>query len=202
MIQIGQSRRSDAGKSLAAINAQLNQQQLRSITARDAFERTVIRAPQDGVVESLALAAPGDVVKPAESLMTIVPDKDHLLVEGRLPPGGIDRVHDGQEVIVRLTGMEGGRTPELHRRILHVGMERMESGQSFFPARIALDPAPGDVGQNALKAGMPAELFIKTGERSLLSYIVPAAAGAVPPGVSGPLGPEGEPPSADAVPQR
>jgi HlyD family type I secretion membrane fusion protein len=175
IIQLGQSRRTEAGTSLATLNDQLNQQQVRSISAMDAQSRTMIRAPYDGVVEKLAFAAVGDVIRPAEAIMEIVPDKDRLVVEGMIGPSDIDQVHLGQAARVRLSALSVTTTPELAGTVVYAAAERVtdaDGQRSYFPVRIALDPARlSRRDAVALKSGMPAEIFIETGDRSMISYL-------------------------------
>lgn len=174
MIQIAQSQRSSAGAALTILDDQLNQQQLRNISAKDVHERTLIRAPYDGIVENLTLTAIGDVVKPAETLMAIVPDKDRLLVEGRILPADIDRLHDGQEAVLRLSAIKGGVTPELRGRIVYVGTQQINDrtgGYSYFPIRIEMEMAGASFDRERLKPGMPVDMLISTGDRTMLSYV-------------------------------
>ena len=79
-IQLGQSRRVEAGNELTRILATLNEQRMRSVAAGDQQNRSEIRAPYSGTVEKIAFAAIGDVVRPAEPIMEIVPDADEMVV--------------------------------------------------------------------------------------------------------------------------
>ncbi|HEX7820394.1 MAG TPA: HlyD family type I secretion periplasmic adaptor subunit [Sphingobium sp.] len=174
-LQLGETRRSEAGEQLAQINSQLNQQQLRSVTAADAQDRTTIRAPYDGIVEKLALTTIGGVVRPADVIMEIVPDDGQRLVEGSISPSDVDQVHVGQSARIRLSGLNSTATPEIPGRIVYVAAERVtdpDGQRSYFPVRVALDAktlaAEKDV---VLKMGMPAEIFVETTHRSMLSYI-------------------------------
>lgn len=175
IIQLAQTRRSEAGTQLAAVNAQLNQQQMRSVSAMDAQDRTLIRAPYGGVIDKLAFQTVGGVIRPAETIMEIVPDRDRLIVEASVSPSDIDQVRVGQEVRVRLSALSATVTPELRGRLIYVGADRATDSNakiSYFPVRIALDPADlADAGKRDLRPGMPAEVFIQTGERTMLSYL-------------------------------
>lgn len=175
LIQIDETRRSDAGTQLATVNAQLNQQQVRSVSATDAFGRSVIRAPYSGRVDKMAFATLGDVVRPAETIMEIVPDTDRLLVEAAVNPGDVDQVHDGQHARIRFTAFSATNTPEIEGRVLLVAAERTsepETRQSYYAVRVEIDPRSlGQAPELRLIPGMPAEVFIETGNRSMLSYV-------------------------------
>lgn len=175
LIQLGQTRRTDAGNQLTQVNAQFNQQEVRRVSAVDAHDRSVIRAPVDGVVDKMAVTTIGGVVRPADTLLEIVPDRSPMVVEGAISPNDVDRVQTAQPARIRLSGIGGAITPELRGRITYVGADRVTSPdglRSYFPVRVSIDPA--EVRRYralVLKPGMPAEIFIETGERSMLSYL-------------------------------
>ncbi|CAN5436118.1 HlyD family type I secretion periplasmic adaptor subunit [soil metagenome] len=175
IIQISETRRSDAGVQLAEINSALNQQQSRSVSAMDAQSRTMIRAPYSGVVDKLSAATIGGVIRPADVIMEIVPDQDRLLVEGAVNPADIDRVHAGQVARIRLTSANATATPELQGKVVFVAAERTvdPSGQrSYFPVRVEIDAREAAKNNGVkMKAGMPAEIFMESGSRTMLSYL-------------------------------
>lgn len=175
LIQLGETRRSEAGTQLAAVNAQLNQQQVRSVTAGDAYGRSVIRAPYSGRVDKLAFATIGDVVKPAETIMEIVPDGDRMVVETAVSPADIDQLRSGQQARIRFTAFSATSTPEIAGRVAVVAPERTtepETGRTYYQVRVEIDErALAREPSLKLVPGMPAEVFIETGERSMLSYL-------------------------------
>jgi HlyD family secretion protein len=173
-IQLVETRRADAGKQLADINTALNQQQLRSVAATDQQNRSEIRAPYSGTVEKIAFAAIGDVVKPAEPIMEIVPDADQMVIEAFISPSDVDQVRTGQHAVVRFTSFNRAATPEIEGRVSYVASDRTENPESkasFFLARIAIKPQDLAASGLQLRSGIPAEVHIQTGNRSLLSYI-------------------------------
>lgn len=175
LIQLGETRRAEAGTQLGTINAALNEQQVRSVAAGDTQERSVIRAPYDGVIDKLAYAAVGEVVRPAETIMEIVPDRDRLLVEAAIPPSDIDQVRTGQPARLRFTAFNSTASPEIAGKVIFVAAERTtdpESRASFYAVRIAIEAESlARWPELKLKPGMPAEAMIETGSRSMLSYI-------------------------------
>jgi HlyD family type I secretion membrane fusion protein len=175
LLQMGQTRRADAGTQLATINGTLNQEQIRSVNANDQHDRSIIRAPYSGTVDKIAFSTIGDVVKPAETIMEVVPDRDRLLVEAMVNPADIDQVVQGQRARIRFTAFNSTATPEIAGKVMFVAPERTtdaEARQSFYAVRVEVDPK--DLArwpEMKLRPGMPAEIFIQTGSRSMLSYI-------------------------------
>ncbi|WP_421839155.1 HlyD family type I secretion periplasmic adaptor subunit [Novosphingobium sp.] len=173
-IQLGQTRRVQAGTDLAQVNTVLNQQQLRSVAASDQQDRSEIRAPYTGVIEKIAFAAIGDVVRPAEPIMEIVPDRDTFVVEAMINPSDIDQTMKGQTARVRFTSFNRPTTPEILGKVTYVATDRTEnpeSRQAYYMVRIEVDLAAVKKEGLALRSGMPAEVYIETGNRSLLSYL-------------------------------
>lgn len=174
-IQLRESRRAEAGQQLADINTNLNQQQMRSIAADDQQVRSEIRAPYSGTVEKIAFAAIGDVVRPAEPIMEIVPDGDMMVVEAFISPNDIDQIRTGQQAMVRFTSFNVAATPTIAGDVTYVAADRSENPEgeeTFFLVRIAVDQTALQREHLQLRSGMPAEVHIQTGSRSLLSYIV------------------------------
>jgi HlyD family secretion protein len=172
-IQLVESRRVKAGTDLSQINTMLNQQQMRSVTAIDQHDRSEIRAPYSGTVEKIAFAAIGDVIRPAEAIMEILPDEDLMIVEVMVDPADIDQVKVGQMGHVRFTSFNRATSPEIPGRVTYVATDRSENPEtkhSFFMVRIGLDQAALKHENMVLRSGMPAEVHIETGSRSLLSY--------------------------------
>jgi len=172
--QLVQTRRIAAGNELNQINAQLGQQQIRRVTATDNRDRSEVRAPYAGTVEKIAFTAIGDVIRPAEPILEIVPDHDAMVVEAMISPAQISQVRAGAEARIRLSAMNRAATPELPGRVTYVATDRTENTdtrQMYYLATVALDPAALAHADFALKSGMPAEVHIATGRRTLLSYL-------------------------------
>src|SRR5690606_1174733 len=113
---------------------------------------------------------------PGESILEIVPEDDRLVLDGRIDPTQVDQVKAGQEVTVRFSAFDQRTTPELMGTVILVAPDvRQDNPQSppYFLARVALrDGELEKIGDKKLQPGMPADLFIKPGERTALSYLV------------------------------
>lgn len=175
MLAVDQNARADAGKELAQVNATLNDQQAKSVSASDAFSRTEIRAPYAGTVDKLAFATVGGVISPAQTIMEIVPQNERLLVEASIDPADIGKVHTGQAARVRLSAFSAPTTPEIPGTVVFVSPERTtdpKTGASYFRVHVRLDESVLKKERMTLKPGMPAEIFVSSGERTLMSYIL------------------------------
>jgi HlyD family secretion protein len=175
MLNVDKSARSDAGNALAELSTQINEQQLRSATAGDAFARSVIRAPQSGVVDRIAYTTIGSAVPAAQPILQLVPDRDRLVVEAHVRPQDVDQVKIGQSARIVFSGLDRQTTPDIPAKVIFVSPDLIQdtrTGQSYYRIRAQLDPkALAAAPQIELKAGMPAEVFVQTGDRSILSFL-------------------------------
>jgi len=108
--------------------------------------------------------------------MKIVPDLDALVIEATVAPQEIDRIYQGQPARIRFTAFNQRTTPEFNGTVQNVAAdasENPESGAQYFLVRIAMDDDErGRLGSNTLVPGMPAEVFIQTEARQVLSYLL------------------------------
>jgi HlyD family secretion protein len=175
ILQIDQDFRSDVAKELADVRAKYAETFEKQVTARDQTKKLEIRAPQAGVIHDLEVHTEGGVVAAGETIMTIVPDRDDLVVETRVPPQDIDQVRLGQTTVLRFTNFNQRTTPEIDGEIARIGADISREDKAappYFVVRIAIgkDQA-AKLGTSRLMPGMPVETFIRTGERTLLSYL-------------------------------
>ena len=107
--------------------------------------------------------------------MEIVPHGELLLVEGQLPVEQIDQVHSGLPVELAFTAFERSSTPRIPGVVSQVSADRLTNEQTGLPYyRLYVEVAADDLaplGTQPLKAGMPVEAFVRTGERTLLNYL-------------------------------
>jgi len=176
ILNVDKQIRSDAGNQLAEVVGQLNDQQVRVATTTDTVDRSEIRAPQSGVVDKVAYATIGSAVPPGQPLLQIVPDRDAMIVEARIRPQDVDQVRVGQAARVTFSGFNRQTTPDIPGKLTFVSPDLtsdQRTGQSYYRIKVRLDAdALARAPQIALKAGMPAETFVETGNRSILSFLV------------------------------
>jgi HlyD family type I secretion membrane fusion protein len=143
--------------------------------SQDQAERQFVRAPVDGRVMALRVSSVGEVIGPRDALLDIVPTQEKLVVEARIRPQDIDHVREHSTAEVRLTAFDARTTPLLPGTVVFVSPDRItsqESGESWFVATVEVDAAAlKDHPSLRLQAGMPAELFVKTPQRTLLQYL-------------------------------
>jgi HlyD family secretion protein len=160
-----------------AVGLQIAELLQQKIAAEDRLGRLEIRAPQAGVVHESVVRTVGGVVGAGETLMLIVPQSSAVVVEARVTPFDIDKLRVGQPVAVRLSGFDPRTTPELAAEIVSISPDLSRdptTGTPFYTVRIGLDDSqlqrlPEE--QN-LVPGMPVEAFMRTGDRTVLSYLV------------------------------
>jgi HlyD family secretion protein len=145
--------------------------------SRDVLERTLIAAPTDGTVVQLRFRTPGGVIRPGEPVLEIVPKDEELLVDARVSPMDIDIVRAGLRARVVLPAFQQRHMPQIEGRVRHVSADAIvdpQTGQRFYEIRVEVDAAPLAAlePEVRLTPGMPAEVYVTTGERTLLDYLL------------------------------
>ena len=145
--------------------------------SQDGVARQTVRAPVDGEVMSLHVSGGGAVIAPREALLDIVPQRDKLVVAARIEPQDIDNVRVGGAAEVRLISADARRAPLLPARITFVSADRVTegaTGKAWYDVSAEIETGSLDAQQRALplQAGMPAELYVTTGQRTLLEYLL------------------------------
>lgn len=164
------SRANEVVEELRGVRSDLYDLEERLRAAEDVLRRTEVTAPIAGKVVASKVHTPGGVVAPAAAMMDIVPSDERLIVEARIDPQDIDVVHDGLEAQVRLTAFNQRNTLPVNGRVVSVSADHLvdeANGQTYYLARIQLPETTAE-----LQPGMPAEVMIVTGERTLLGYLL------------------------------
>jgi HlyD family type I secretion membrane fusion protein len=143
--------------------------------SRDQAERQYVRAPVDGKVMGLHVAAVGDVVAPREPLLDVVPTREKLVIEARIRPQDINHVREGSAAEVRLSAFDARTTPLLTGAVTFVSPDLVTSqtnNDTWFTATVEVDAtALAARPDMQLQAGMPAELSVTTPARTLFQYL-------------------------------
>jgi HlyD family secretion protein len=175
IVKIDQDFRSDVVKELGEAQGKEAELVERGVAARDLLDRIEIRAPTSGVVHQLAAHTIGGVIKAGETILEIVPDTDDLQVEARLQPQDIDHVHAGQQAFVRFSAFNQRTTPQLTGSVSYVSADTSHDQQTnapYFTVRVILpDDERRRLAGQQLVPGMPAEVFMQTGSRTMMSYL-------------------------------
>lgn len=176
VVELDQRVLADVQKQVREIDGQLAELTERKSASDEQVRRTELRAPVSGTVHELAAHTIGGVVRPGETIMTIVPEREALSVEVRIAPRDIDQVSVGQRAILRFSSLNKEQTPEAPGTVIHVGADlsrEQGTGREYFVARIEVDQqAVARATDIKLTPGMPVDGFIETGKRTALSYLV------------------------------
>jgi len=170
-----QDFRKEADTQLADIRSQAQAEQERFESLKNDLERTVIRAPAEGQVVGLAAQTVGGVIGPAQKIMDIVPQNEALLLETHVPPHLIDRVQPGSMTDVRFSAFAHSPQLVVPGKVESVSSDLLanEHGVTYYLARVSVtEEGMKILGNRQMQPGMPAEVIIITGERSMLVYLL------------------------------
>jgi HlyD family secretion protein len=177
MIQDQDAYRSQVLSELREAESKIAEFSERRQAAQSRLSRTSIKAPIDGTVYQVMVHTLGGVIAPGETVMLMVPLGDELVLQAQIGPQDIDQVRIGQTAVVRLPALRSRFTPEIDAQVDHVAADISRTDQNsppYYAVRLKFVPhaleklEPGQ----KLKPGMPAEAFIRTDERTALSYLL------------------------------
>jgi len=175
-LQVTQEYRERANAELEEIRNQIAELEERVKVASDVLGRTEIRAPGSGTIQNLQVHTLGSVIAPGEVLMELVPQDEELVINARVSPIDIDNVLPGLETEVRFTAFKTKLTPIVLGSIQNVSRDVITpenpNDLPFYLARVEVkeEDIPMEV-RERLTAGMPVDVIITTGERTVLNYI-------------------------------
>lgn len=176
IVQLRKEFREKVVKDLDEVQARFFDVSERRVAASDRMARLEIRAPIAGTVVGMRAHTVGGVIGPGEPLLDIVPAGDELVIEARMRPEDIDKVRVGQTARVRLSAFDQRTTPELEGTVVATSADRMmdeTTGAPFFVVRSRISEGELEkLGDLQLVPGMPAETFVQTGSRTVLSYLL------------------------------
>ncbi|HYD61491.1 MAG TPA: HlyD family type I secretion periplasmic adaptor subunit [Noviherbaspirillum sp.] len=146
------------------------------LTAQDFdLQNVVVKAPVDGIVVGLNVFTKGAVIGPGHRLMDVVPSDDPLIIEGQLPVNLIDKVHPDLKVELIFSAFNQNKTPHVPGVVTQVSADRLvdeRSGIPYYKMKAKVAPEGMKIIKDLhVRPGMPVELFVKTGERTMMSYL-------------------------------
>ncbi len=176
IINVTQRFREDVTGKLRDIQAQIADLEERILVAKDILQRIDIRAPRSGIVQALQVHTIGGIVRSGQILLEIVPQDEDLVIEAHVSPVDIDSIAIGQKAEVMLTALDIRSTPTIYGSVKSISGDSLvhqQTGLSYF---LALVEIPHNerikLGDAKLSPGMPAEVLINTGQRTLLEYVI------------------------------
>jgi HlyD family type I secretion membrane fusion protein len=174
--QIRQKFREDTARELADARVRLSDLREKVAIAGDILTRIDIRASMTGVVQNLRVNGAGAVVKPGDTIAELIPTAEELVVAAQVSPLDVDSVAAGQKVEIRFGSLSRRNAPTIFGCVESVSADALlndSNKQSYYLARVVIPRAdvPAAVAAK-LMPGMPADVLIVTGERSVLSYLI------------------------------
>ena len=174
IIQLGREFLNEVVSNLGETQTALKDARERVTALQDIVSRTVVRAPVAGIVNGMQVHTVGGVIGPGTAIAEIVPQSDELIIEASVSPTDIDRVAEGQEATIRFSAFSSA-TPTIFGRVLSLSADSQtdpNTNASYYLARIEVSPeGMADLGNLVLLPGMPAEVFIASGSRTLVQYL-------------------------------
>ena len=182
ILQIQKQFQEEVAAKLSEAQAQLNDAVERVTANRDKLDRIVIKAPATGMVMGLSVHTQGGVILQGHPIVEIVPQDAELIINARVSPMDIDRVQVGLQAEVRFSSFKQATTPKMDGKVIHLSADSFvdeKTGQPYYQARVELLPeSQQKLGKLQLMPGMPAEVLINTGERTLFEYLAQPATNA------------------------
>lgn len=137
-----------------------------------------VKAPASGTVVGLAVFTNGGVVPPGFKMMDIVPSGDALIVEGQLAVNLVDKVHQGLPVELIFSAFNANKTPHIEGEVAQVSADRSvdeHTGMPYYKVRVRVTPEGAKkiaAHKLSIIPGMPVDLFVRTGERTMMNYLL------------------------------
>ena len=172
-----QEYRKEIESQLADITRETQSDAEKFVAVTADLDRMEIKSPANGQVVGLAVQTVGAVLQPGQKLLDVVPDNQTLLLEAQIPPHLIDKVQTGLPTDIRFSSFAHSPQLVLEGKILSISGDLLSDPKapqySYYLARVQVTPAGmKTLGQRQMQPGMPVEIVIKTGERSLLTYLI------------------------------
>ena len=176
ILKLGSSRREEATTQLRDLGYRELELAERRRSLIEQISRLEIRAPVSGLVHALQVTTPRSVIRAADPVLFLVPQDRPFIIAAKISPINIDEVTIGQPVTLRFAAFDARTTPELFGQISSISADALvdeRSKVSYYRAEVVLDPGEIEkLGGLKLVPGMPVEVFIRTGDRTPLAYLL------------------------------
>lgn len=140
------------------------------------LNNVLVKAPVDGTVVGLSVFTKGGVVGAGHKLMELVPKHDALIVEGMLAINLIDKVHPGLDVELLFSAFNTNTTPHIPGKVTQISADRStdeRTGMPYYKFQAVVSPeGMKKLGDLQIRPGMPVDMTIKTGERTMMNYLL------------------------------
>ncbi len=183
ILQVQREFQKEVADKLSEAQALLNDAEERLTASQDKLNRIVIKAPASGMVLGLTVHNENGVIAPGRPILDIVPQDAELIIEAQVSPMDIDRVSVGLQAEIRFSSFKQSQTPKMNGKVIELSADHLteeKTGAAYYQARVELTPeSRKDLGDLQLLPGMPAEVLINTGERTLFEYLAQPASNAI-----------------------
>ena len=179
ILQVQKQFQEEVASKLSDAQSQLSDAQQRVAASQDKLNRIVINAPASGMVLGLAAHTENGVIAPGNPILDIVPQGAELIIEAQVSPIDIDRVTVGLQAEIRFSSFKQSQTPKMEGKVISLSPDRITdaaNGNTYYLAKVEATPESlKKLGDLQLLPGMPAEVLINTGERTLFRYLAQPA---------------------------
>jgi membrane fusion protein, protease secretion system len=176
LIQRQQEYRKDVETQLADVTREVQSEEAKYVALQGDLSRIEIKSPAEGQVVGLAVQTVGGVIQPGQKLMDIVPDNEALILETRVAPHMIDRVHAGLPADVRFSAFAHSPQLVVTGKVTSVSGDLLtdpQNNSAYYLARTVVTPdGMKKLGKRQMQPGMPVEVVFTTGERTMLTYLL------------------------------
>lgn len=176
ILQLQKQFQEEVVNKLGEVQSQLYDVNERLIAFQDKVDRTVIKSPAEGNVLGMSVHTEGGVITPGTPILDIVPQDEELIIDAKVSPLDIDRVSIGLTAEVRFSAFKQALTPVVEGKVINLSADSLydeQAGISYYQAKVELTPESYQkMAGLDLVPGMPAEVLINTGERTLFEYLV------------------------------
>lgn len=171
-----QEYRKEVETQLADVTREVQSDEGKFHALADELSRIEIKSPAAGQVVGLTVQTVGGVIQAGQKLMDVVPENELLLIETRVAPNLIDRVHADLPVDIRFNSFANSPQLVVDGKVVSISGDLLTDPQTnaqYYLSRVSVTPEGyKKLGKRVLQPGMPVEVVLKTGERSLLSYLM------------------------------
>jgi membrane fusion protein, protease secretion system len=176
-----QTENKDINTEIAEVNLAVQSEAEKFKALADELNRISIVAPASGQVIGLQVHTVGAVIQPGQKIMDIIPIGEPLILDAKIPPNLIDKVHAGQDADVRFSTFANSPQLLVEGKVNTISKDLVvdsaantgRPNESYYLAKISITASGMKVlGHRTLQPGMPVQVVIKTGERTLLTYLL------------------------------
>lgn len=176
IMQLEKKFQEEVSEKLSEVQSQLFDVNQRLAATADKVSRIEIKAPVGGRVMGLAIHTQGGVVMAGSPILDIVPQQEDLIIDARVSPLDIDRIRLGLIAEIRFSAFKQALTPTTEGKVIHISADRFvdeKADAAYYQAQVELTPESLQKLKNLeLVPGMPVEVMIRTGERTVVEYLM------------------------------